>query len=41
MNELAAELEGKVPEIHTIGDAKEPRTVFEATQEGAEVARKI
>ena len=41
VNELAAKLEGKVPEIHTIGDAKVPRTAFEATQEGAEAARKI
>jgi len=41
VNELSARLEGKVPEIYTIGDAREPRTVFEATQEAAEAARKI
>jgi 2,4-dienoyl-CoA reductase-like NADH-dependent reductase (Old Yellow Enzyme family)/thioredoxin reductase len=41
VNELAAGLEGRVPEIYIIGDAKEPRTVFEATQEGVEAARKI
>lgn len=41
VNRLAALLEGTVPEIHTIGDANSPRTIFEATHEGAEVARKI
>jgi 2,4-dienoyl-CoA reductase-like NADH-dependent reductase (Old Yellow Enzyme family)/thioredoxin reductase len=41
INELAAKLEVKIRELYVIGDAKEPRTVFEATQEGAEAARKI
>jgi 2,4-dienoyl-CoA reductase-like NADH-dependent reductase (Old Yellow Enzyme family)/thioredoxin reductase len=41
VNELSGKLEGRVPEIYTIGDAKEPRTVFEATQEAAEAAGKI
>jgi 2,4-dienoyl-CoA reductase-like NADH-dependent reductase (Old Yellow Enzyme family)/thioredoxin reductase len=41
VNGLASELEGRIREMFVIGDAKEPRTVFEATQEGAEAARKI
>ncbi len=41
VNALAAQLEGMVPEVHTIGDANSPRTLFEATHEGAEIARKI
>ena len=41
VNELAKQLEGKVAGVYVIGDAKEPRTAFEATHEGAEVARKI
>jgi 2,4-dienoyl-CoA reductase-like NADH-dependent reductase (Old Yellow Enzyme family)/thioredoxin reductase len=41
VNDLAAKLDGRVREIYVIGDAKEPRTVFEATQEGAEAARKV
>ncbi len=40
-NELATRLEGKVPEIYVIGDARAPRTAFEATHEAAEVARII
>ena len=40
-NELETRLEGQVPEIYVIGDAKRPRTAFEATHEGAEVARMI
>jgi len=40
-NDLAVKLEGKIPEIYIIGDAKEPRTAFEATREGAEAARRI
>lgn len=38
---LARELEGRVPELHTIGDAAEPRTAVEAIREAAEVARRI
>lgn len=41
VNELAVKLGGKISELFTIGDAKEPRSAFEATQEGAEVARQI
>lgn len=37
-DELAKKLDGKVGEVHVIGDAKEPRTAFEATHEGAEAA---
>lgn len=40
-NELEAELKGRVPEIFVIGDAREPRTLFEATREGAEAAGMI
>lgn len=40
-NDLTLQLEGKLPQIYVIGDAKEPRTAFEATQEGAEVARRL
>jgi NADH dehydrogenase FAD-containing subunit len=38
---LSAELKGKVPEVHVIGDAKKPRKALEAIAEAAEVARKI
>jgi hypothetical protein len=41
IDELSKKLKDKVTEIYVIGDAKEPRTVFEATHEGAEVARRI
>jgi len=41
VNELAKKIEGKVAEFYIIGDAKEPRTAFEATHEGAEAARLI
>ena len=41
VNELAGKLEGKVPAIYVIGDAKAPRRAFEATQEGCEAARLI
>jgi len=41
VNDLSEKLEGKVPEVYVIGDAKEPRKVFEATAEAAQVARKI
>jgi 2,4-dienoyl-CoA reductase-like NADH-dependent reductase (Old Yellow Enzyme family)/thioredoxin reductase len=40
-NTLATELEGRVPELYTIGDAVEVRTATEAIREGAEVARRI
>ncbi|MGD0917958.1 MAG: FAD-dependent oxidoreductase [Thermodesulfobacteriota bacterium] len=41
VDELAKKLEGKVTEVYVIGDAKEPRTAYEATHEGAEAARVI
>ncbi len=41
VNELAHQLEGRAGSVYLIGDAKEPRTAFEATQEGAEAARMI
>jgi 2,4-dienoyl-CoA reductase-like NADH-dependent reductase (Old Yellow Enzyme family)/thioredoxin reductase len=37
-NPLEKELEGKVPEIQVIGDAKEVRRIQDAVQEGAELA---
>ncbi len=41
VNDLARKLKGKVAELYVIGDAREPRTAFEATREGAEAARRI
>jgi 2,4-dienoyl-CoA reductase-like NADH-dependent reductase (Old Yellow Enzyme family)/thioredoxin reductase len=38
---LALELEGKVPEIHLVGDALAPRRIMHATVEGARVAMGI
>jgi len=40
-NKLAQELEGKVPEIYTIGDCKKPRELTAAILEGAYVGRQI
>jgi hypothetical protein len=40
-DELYESLRGLVPELHLVGDALEPRTVAEATTEGAAVARRI
>ncbi len=40
-DELVNRIKGRVREMYVIGDAKEPRGVFEATQEGAEAARKL
>jgi len=40
-NELAAALEGKVKELHIIGDAKEPRKITEAVREGFDLAREL
>jgi 2,4-dienoyl-CoA reductase (NADPH2) len=40
-NGLAEELAGEVPELHTIGDAKEPRNAMEAIKEGFLAALKI
>ena len=39
--DLARDLEGMVPELYVIGDAKEPRTALEAITEAAEVGRVI
>ena len=39
--ELAEGLRGRVPELHLIGDAAEPRTVEEATYEGGEIGRRL
>ena len=40
-NELTKEIEGKVPEIHVIGDATKPRSGLDAMHEGAKVGRII
>jgi 2,4-dienoyl-CoA reductase (NADPH2) len=40
-NGLAEELAELVPDLHTIGDAKEPRNAMEAIREGLIVALKI
>jgi len=40
-NPLEKELEGRVPEIHVIGDAKDARLVKDAVLEGAELAIRI
>jgi len=41
INDLALELRGIVPEVHTIGDANVPRTVQEATLHGGLVGRML
>ena len=38
VNTLADELEGKVPEIHVIGDAREVRRIADAVEEAAWLA---
>lgn len=40
-NELYSKLNGKVPELYMIGDAKEPRKCLEAVYEGAKIGRII
>jgi len=40
-SDLARELEGKVPELHVIGDAKQPGNAVSAIAAGAEVGRRI
>jgi 2,4-dienoyl-CoA reductase-like NADH-dependent reductase (Old Yellow Enzyme family)/thioredoxin reductase len=40
-NDLAKQLEGKVSELYIVGDAREPRTAYEAIHEGFEIARKL
>jgi pyruvate/2-oxoglutarate dehydrogenase complex dihydrolipoamide dehydrogenase (E3) component len=41
VDELSGKLEGMVPELHVIGDAKEIARVLEATAGAAELARQI
>jgi 2-enoate reductase len=40
-NSLYNELEGKVPELHVIGDSVKPRKIWEAMREGFSIAREI
>ena len=40
-NTLAGELEGKVDEMHVIGDAHKPRKITEAIREGFDLAREL
>lgn len=40
-NPLAAELEGKVPELHVIGAASASRFIFEATTDGTRIGHSI
>jgi len=41
VNDLKPQLQGKVPELHVIGDASEPRKAIDAIEEGASVAINI
>lgn len=40
-DELARELEGKIPEIHLIGDCSKPFGIMEAIHDGTRVGRAI
>ena len=40
-NRLAKELEGKVPELHVVGDAAEPRRIVNAVYEGFRIAHEL
>ncbi len=40
-NELLKSLEGKVPEVHAIGDCKEPRLILDAIADGSRIAHAI
>jgi len=40
-NELVGQLEGKVKELHVIGDALKPRKITEAVREGFDLARNL
>jgi len=40
-NKLAGQIKGLVPEIHEVGDCREPRTAIHATQDAARVARQM
>ncbi len=39
--ELLAAVQGKVPQIHVIGDCAEPRNIMEAVADGARIARLV
>jgi hypothetical protein len=41
IDHLSEKLKGRVPEVHVIGDDKEPRKVLEVTTEGVEIGHKI
>ncbi len=41
VEDLSDKIRDKVPEVHVIGDAKQPRRALEAIAEGAEVGRAI
>lgn len=41
VNGLAGELEGKIQEVHVIGDASSPRKITEAIREGFDLALKL
>jgi hypothetical protein len=41
VNGLAGELQGKIQELHVIGDALTPRKITEAIREGFDLAVKI
>jgi NADPH-dependent 2,4-dienoyl-CoA reductase/sulfur reductase-like enzyme len=41
VNDLVARLEGQVPEIHCVGDAKEPRQIVYAVHEAFDAAYKL
>ena len=40
-NQLYQQLQGRVPELHLIGDAKQPRRAMDAIYEGAVVGRQV
>jgi len=40
-NPLAEKLEGRVPELHSIGDARKPRKITEAVKEGFDLGCKL
>jgi NADH dehydrogenase FAD-containing subunit len=41
VEDLSEKIRDKVPEVHVIGDAKQPRRALEAIAEGAEVGRAV
>lgn len=40
-NHLKEALMGKIPEVYTLGDSREPRKIFDAVHEGAGIGRQI